>query len=169
MRQFSVEHPRSCWRTPDAVYSLLHSEFDFNIDGAADASNAKCARWLDRASDAFTHDSSASERIFLNPPYSGTKYGEHTLRQWVELAVRWRSQGGIVVMLLPASTSERWFSFASERSDHVRLLTPRVQFVPRDGVRASSNTMGSAVFVMDGVDRPQKIVVWNWRNQNGGH
>lgn len=179
----TLENSRSCWCTPDALYGLLYREFHFNLDGAADESNTKCARWLERVGtnsspicyatrgcigDAFSYRPQTGHAphdvIFVNPPYSGAKYGEQPLLDWCRLFVKWRIQGANVVALLPASTSERWFEFAAEHADHVRLLTPRVKFDPPPGVQASSNAGGNAVFVFDGVERNSKIVVWNWRN-----
>jgi phage N-6-adenine-methyltransferase len=173
------ENPRSCWRTPDSVFILLDREFSFNLDGAAHAHNAKCSRWLGRdgkphrgcLGDAFDYRPSTEPQdvIFVNPPYSGAKHGEAPLLDWCRLFVKWRIQGAVVVALLPASTSERWFEFAAKHADQVRLSTPRVKFIPPPGVVSSSNAGGNAVFVFDGVARSQRIVVWNWRAAwNGG-
>lgn len=73
----------SDWRTPPECFATLHQEFDFGLDGAADARSTHCLYWLGPESpygeDALTVDLVAvgfdphEYRIFLNPPFSRTK------------------------------------------------------------------------------------------------
>ncbi len=96
------------WATPRDLFERLHLEFDFDLDAAADASNALAKEWLgpgsDVASDALRQPwtSWGHKRIFCNPPYS--RVGE-----FVAMAAQAAADGATVVMLLPARTDTRWW------------------------------------------------------------
>jgi len=91
-------------RTPDAIWQPLNDEHGFTIDVAANAENAKCARFYDRAADGLSHRW-AGEVVWCNPPYSD-------LVAWVRKALDEVRYGHCrkVVMLLPANrTEQRWW------------------------------------------------------------
>ena len=93
------------WETPQALFDALHDEFDFGLDAAATAENAKCFRFIEEDShpegstvedDIYgnvgaLHADWASlgswvgrstQAVWLNPPY-GKDIGK-----WIEKAYR---------------------------------------------------------------------------------
>ncbi len=110
------------WGTPEALYLALEKEFQFTIDVAADADNAKCVRFLDREEDALTIEW-AGERVFCNPPYG------RLLAGWLEKGMLAAQDGGAtVVMLLPARTGNRWFHRYCLPHAEIRFIQGRLNF-----------------------------------------
>lgn len=116
--------------TDPALFATLNERFGFTLDVAANASNAKCARYFDPTADGLERPW-AGERVWCNPPYS-------QIRRWVEKAwsewvngVRLASAGPeIIVMLLPANRPEQgwWQDLVEPYRD--RPDTPlRVEFL----------------------------------------
>lgn len=92
------------WATPQALFERLASIWRFTVDVAADAGNAKCARFYDEAADGLAQ-SWAGERVWCNPPYG------RVIGRWVEKAasaVR-DDPTTVVVMLVPSRTDVAWF------------------------------------------------------------
>lgn len=110
------------WHTPEALYLALNREFDFTIDVAADADNAKCDRFLDREADALAIDWSG-ERVFCNPPYG------KDLELWVRKGLESAQDGGAtVVMVLPARTGNQWFHRYCLPHGEIRFIQGRLSF-----------------------------------------
>ncbi len=84
--------------TPE-VFAELHERFDFTIDVAASAENAKLPRFFSEQEDGLAQ-SWSGERVFCNPPYSN-------IEPWLIKA--WESDADLVVMLLPANRTEQKF------------------------------------------------------------
>ena len=106
--------------TPWELYNLLDDEFGFVADMAATPMNTK-------------HHSLAidwpQEPVFLNPPYS-----TQLLRRFVAKAREEALKGCHPVLLLPVSTSSKWwFQSVVPREEtlvtELRFLTPRVPFL----------------------------------------
>ena len=115
------------WETPQDLYDALDQEFEFDIDAAATARNAKCQDYYTLADDALTQDWRTSEHIlhdeyadenderrfgstsvWMNPPYSHCA-------EFVEKAHSQMAHGVTTVALLPSRTDTRWWH------DHVWL------------------------------------------------
>ena len=161
-----ADDSRDDWETPNELFDLINEEFCFSIDGAADKRNFKVSRYYDgvQFEDAFKADP-MFERIWLNPPYG------QGIDAWIDLALRWRANGNLVVLLLPASTDTAWFHKLAEVATVTRLLSPRVQFVHAphcvckacaEGKRGS-NTGGSAVVVLAPGLELGVIQPWRWK------
>lgn len=90
-------------RTPDSLFSQLHTDHRFTVDVAASAINAKLPRYFTKA-DSGLVQSWTAERVWCNPPYS-------ELTPWVCKAWDAMTQEGceLVVMLLPANRTEQRF------------------------------------------------------------
>jgi hypothetical protein len=96
--------------TPPCVFVPLDAEFGFTLDAAANEHNKKCTRHCRRegffigAVQSSNEDglakSWASERVWVNPPFSG-------LRPWVEKA--WDDPAELVCLLLPNNRGEQPF------------------------------------------------------------
>lgn len=67
------------WATPQDFYDQLDKEFHFSLDVAADAENAKSARYFTQSDDGLAQ-SWDNETVFCNPPY-GREIGK-----WVKKA-----------------------------------------------------------------------------------
>lgn len=122
--------------TPPWLFDALHAEFDFGLDAAATADNAKvplycgpdCANparrdgltasWHDVLLDAYGE----LKPVWLNPPYSRGSIWRWTQKATAELAV-----GVTSVILLPADTSTRYFHEFVLQHEH-RFLRTRLKF-----------------------------------------
>lgn len=113
---------------PD-FFAEVNARFDFTLDVAAAAHNAKCARYFTVADDGLSK-SWAGELVWCNPPYSG-------LSDWVKKAwSEWPSTRG-VVMLLPANRVEQawWQDWVEPYRDRpgspltVEFLRGRLRFI----------------------------------------
>lgn len=124
--------------THPSVFAPLNDRFQFSIDVAASAHNAKCERFVTKEQDGLAHPWSG-ERVWCNPPYS-------RIRNWVEKAwEEWRSPNPpeAIVMLLPANRTEQaWWQDLIEpfrdRTDstlRTEFIRDRIRFV-REGARA---------------------------------
>jgi len=103
----------------------LHERFEFTIDVAASAHNAKLPRFYSLEEDGLAQDWSG-ERVWCNPPYSN-------IEPWVE-----KAHGGgaeLVVMLLPANRTEQgWWQrhvepYRRAGSLTVEFLAGRMRFL----------------------------------------
>jgi site-specific DNA-methyltransferase (adenine-specific) len=119
------------WETPFELFDALHEEFGFTLDLAANAQNAKCARWVGPgglAPDLLAYTVGADERGWMNPPYS---------RAQANFVAKAATCGALVVALLPARTDTRMFhryiwdeKVRRPRTGvEVRLLRGRLRFV----------------------------------------
>ena len=148
------------WATPDALFDQLHAEFDFVLDAAASAENAKCRVWYGGCLDALTLDSWASSpcAVWLNPPYS-------RCREFIAKAAEEARKGLTVVSLVPSRTDTRWWhehvwdaSTNRPRAGvEVRFIKGRLRF----GTAKASAPFPSAVVVF----RPLEIA--NGFQKNG--
>ena len=140
--------PNNEHTTPAPLFDTLHHEFDFTLDAAATAANAKCARYFSQEDSAFDHPWSAAERVWLNPPY-----GRGELDRWLAYA---KQQPALVVALIPADTSTTWWHrhIWDEVGHHprtgvsVRFVRGRVKFSDAD----TGAKFGSAVVIFWGTE-----------------
>jgi site-specific DNA-methyltransferase (adenine-specific) len=93
------------WSTPQATFDALHAEFDFQIDLAASAENAKCSGFYSKDMDSLAQAwHVVAARGWLNPPYSRGLCGK-----FIAKAAEERRKGFLTVMLLPARTDTKAF------------------------------------------------------------
>lgn len=111
------------WATPQKTFDALHAEFDFTLDAAAVAENAKCPRFFSPEQDAFKQNW-GNERVYCNPPYG------KPLPLWIKKA--WsecRDNGATVVMLIPARTDTAvWHDIVFPYAAEIRYLRGRLKF-----------------------------------------
>lgn len=131
------------WATPQDLFDRMNERFGFTLDVAADAGNAKCARYFDKVTDGLKQ-SWASEVVWCNPPYG------REIALWVAKARDAALQGATVVMLVPARTDTRWFH------DNVLAAGAEVEFL-RGRVRFG-NAKASAPF-------PSMLVIFRPREE----
>lgn len=114
--------------TPWELYQLLNKEFGFIADMAATKQNAKHEVFYTIEDDSLSIDWPRGP-VFLNPPYS-----RGLLPRFVAKAREEAMKGSKPVLLLPASTSSRWWVKYVSKEDYnlcieIRFLTPRVPFL----------------------------------------
>lgn len=152
------ENPRSCWATPLNIFAAFDKTYDYTLDAAASATNTKCARFYTREMDAFKQTPDG-ERIWLNPPYCGAKFGEKSLSDWADLAIAW-SNDNEVSCCFPCDTGTLWFKRLFTSRGRKTFITPRVSFIPPEGVNESSNR-GPSIVITLGV--PNLIEFYDWK------
>jgi site-specific DNA-methyltransferase (adenine-specific) len=87
------------WATPKRFFHQLNAVFHFTVDVCASASNHKCARYYDIATNGLAQNWDG-EVVWMNPPYG------RTISSWVKKASQTK---GVVVGLLPSRTDPKWF------------------------------------------------------------
>lgn len=92
---------RMDWETPQDLFDALNRRFGFEVDVAAEAHNAKCARFFSPEVDGL---SQRWEGVcWMNSPYG------RDLPRWVEKARRSALEGATVVCLVPVRPDTRWW------------------------------------------------------------
>lgn len=137
---FSSE--RQDWATPWNLFNVLNEEFNFALDAAASAENAKCSPYLTEDDDAFTvcwSDLIGTRAVWLNPPY-GREIGD-----WIEKAYIESKKGCTVVCLVFCRSDTKWWHQWAMKAAEVRLIPGRVTF---EGAQASAPAP-SCVLVFD--------------------
>lgn len=138
-------------RTPAAIFDPLHREFDFTLDAAASADNAKCARYFAPPQDALA-ESWAGERVWCNPPYSH-------LAPWVAKAALEAATAQVIVMLIPANRTEQrfWQEMIEPHRDgrgqiETRFVAGRINFdyPPSATTTASGSPFGCVLVIWHG-------------------
>lgn len=123
--------PNMNWRTPPEIYSLSRFLFTYNgyfLDAAATAENRLCRDHYDEATDALTQEP-ANTIIWCNPPYG------RGIKHWARWAVQCAVRNCEITLLLPVSTSSRWWNeILVPNAKDIAFLTPRVQFIPPAGL-----------------------------------
>lgn len=129
--------PTDSLTTPDWLFNRLNAEFNFTLDTAASADNAKLPRY-------FTVDDNGlrqpwhNETVWCNPPYSGRHLSHWTRKAWRE----YHHHGATVVMLVPVSVSSIWWRKYAVKAE-VFFFHRRIKF----GDTKSSGLRDSALLV----------------------
>ncbi|MDG6894545.1 phage N-6-adenine-methyltransferase [Volucribacter amazonae] len=152
-----TEFNKDSYCTPEYLFNWLNKRFKFDVDGCASKENALCERYLeDDGNGGFlTFDPNDYEppeygylfrpsAIFVNPPYSNPL-------PFVQRATELKQQGYLVVMLLPADKSTKWYGIINEQATEViDIIGGRINFVhPLTGEEVKGNNKGSIVAVFD--------------------
>lgn len=119
-RMFAAACARDERVTPDDLFAELDAEHHFTIDVAADAGNAKCARFYTVEDDGL-QKSWKGEVVWCNPPFS-------EVDKWIAKAKAEGDAGAKVVMLLPANTDTRWFHNIVLPFGDIRYMKGRIRF-----------------------------------------
>jgi phage N-6-adenine-methyltransferase len=108
------------WETPPHIIAELEKEFGtFDLDAAANAENAKAAKFFTAEDDGLSQPWFG--RVWCNPPYSNPK-------PWCQKAVEESKRGCFVVMLLPVCTDTSWFQDFVLPNATLRFIRGRVRF-----------------------------------------
>lgn len=121
------------WLTPKWLFDHFDAEFRFTFDGAARASNTKCARFPEGDGLLVPWH---GETVWLNPPYS-------EIGPWMEkafLSSHALLRPATVVCLVPNAPDTHWWAdWVEGKATEIRLLTRsllptgRVHFEKEDG------------------------------------
>lgn len=156
---------KSTWETPRALFDALNEEFDFHLDAAASASNAKCKLFFTEKNNALEQEwyrpDKGITRIFINPPYTRRGTG-----LWVQKCYDEWNKGATVVALLPARTDttyfHKWIYEPSKRiiGPEIRFLKGRLKFeIDGKPICDKKGRPQSAPF-------PSMIVVWRGESKD---
>lgn len=115
------------WGTPIGFFKLLDKRFNFTLDAAASAENAKCIKFFTIEDDALVQDW-ANNIVFCNPPY-GRK-----LKKWVEKFHReGLKENTTVVALIPARTDTIYFHKFCRHAKEIIFIKGRIKFEGENG------------------------------------
>jgi len=132
--------PTDYWRTPPEVYDPLDAEFNFTLDVCATEDNALCEMYLTEHDDGLKQ-SWANQRCWCNPPYSN-------VTPWLIKACKESTlNNALVVALLKADTSTRWYHTLVSNRAEVRFLDRRVNYIGADGNRAGAPPWPSLIAI----------------------
>jgi phage N-6-adenine-methyltransferase len=108
------------WGTPQAFFDRLDAEFGFTLDVAAQAGNAKCARYFTPEVNGLAQPWEGV--CWCNPPYG------KTIGLWVAKAHDSALLGACVVCLLPVRTDTQWWQRFVLAGAEVRFVPGRLTF-----------------------------------------
>lgn len=109
------------WATPKWLFDELNLEFGFTIDVCASEDNAKCDRYFS-IKDNGLEQSWKNERVWMNPPYGSE------ITAWIKKAHYQQHKAKLIVALLPAKTSTKWFHAYIYNKTELRFLEGRLKF-----------------------------------------
>lgn len=113
------------WCTPPEIFEPLMSEFDFDLDAAADVQTRKLPSYL---CDALGPMEWTGSRIWLNPPYG------RQLEPFVRRAQREAFSGKTIVALIPfRCRADWWHACVIGKATEVRCVRKRIKFLRPDG------------------------------------
>lgn len=150
-----MEFDKDCYRTPKYVFNWLNSRFKFDIDGCATEENNLSYLYIGKdgiVEDFLTFDpldliaelEFSNFTIFVNPPYSNPL-------PFVKRAAELKAWGFLVVMLLPADKSTKWYQVIQQNATEViDIVGGRISFLhPLTGEEVKGNNKGSMIAVFD--------------------
>lgn len=151
-----MEFDKNAYRTPRYLVNWIARRFGgVWVDGCANEHNAVFDVFIGQGSgytdfldfdplDMVMEYADASIAFFVNPPYSNPE-------PFVERAAALRQQGYLVVMLLPADKSTRWYQVIHDNATEViDIIGGRINFIhPITGEEVKGNNKGPMVVVFD--------------------
>lgn len=129
------------FETPPEIFKQLDDIFHFNLDCAANAENAKCARFLNEELDG-TVIGWHNNRCFCNPPFS--KKAEFIKKAYNEVI---NKDCPICVMILPLNCIDTkvWHEYI-EGKFHYEILKGRIAFIdPETKQPKKGNNSGTVI------------------------
>lgn len=165
-----TDFDKDTYQTPKYLFRWLENRFAwFHIDGCSNGKNALRPNWIGPAAEGLDEESLSGQiatdflgddifdylleqvadscdlqRIFVNPPYSNPL-------PFVQRAAELKHAGHLVVMLLPADKSTKWYGVIQENATEViDIIGGRVNFInPITGEEVKGNNKGSMIAVFD--------------------
>ena len=114
---------RDDWETPPELFKTLHSFYNFKIDAAASAENAKCETYFTKEDNGLLQD--WNKTTWCNPPYG------REVALWIQKGCEESEKhNSTVVMLIAARTGTVAFhKYIMNRARHVTFIKGRLNFV----------------------------------------
>lgn len=152
---------KDCWQTPSELIDFMVNRYGaYDLDAAASASNAVCAKFLDEKTNCLKRWWGSKKHVWLNPPFSNPL-------PFVEKAAEQARNGNQIDVLLNADSSTAWFRLAQMRAaeiiwivadidyhvadDEIVIETAhsgRLAFTNADsGAAVSGNSKGQVIFI----------------------
>jgi phage N-6-adenine-methyltransferase len=125
--------------TPDWLFKKLDAIFDFRLDPAATAQNAKCGKFFTKKTNGLVQDWLPWKSVFVNPPYS-----RGSLLPWLTKCADEGDKGATVVAVVPGDHSTKWAKILRERATVRLFLTGRIAF---DVYTAGTKGVGTTIAV----------------------
>jgi site-specific DNA-methyltransferase (adenine-specific) len=158
-------HEKDEARTPASLFKILDAAYHFDIDAAANETNALCPSfhsdkyikgWFlpvrDRVISCLGNALSENwykATYFCNPPYSPGNIESFCKKSYEESL-----KGAVVVMLLPMDSSTQWFHKYCSKAYKWIIFSPRVKFLHPSGIPfEGSPKFGSFACVFDEAGR----------------
>lgn len=180
-RNAQGEYVTDTWATPQEFVARIECIFGiaFHLDVCANAANAKCNYYVDRATDALgsalwrdlylngggtgVTKRSSVLNVFCNPGYSN-------VLPWCERANierLWENSHARTFILAHDNFCGPWFRHAHYHADSIYLLYPRVQFIPPPGEKQSTNARCSTLIIYDPAKQDSRVAAniryLNWK------
>lgn len=141
MAGYIAKSKRDDYGTPWEIFDELHDEFRFTLDVCANAGNCKVEHYFAPGQNGLDRAWS-SDRCWMNPPYSQTA-------TWLKKALEESRKGALVVALVKAATSEKWFQqYVVEPRAEVRFAKKRIKFLQPDGTPEKHSAPFSSCLVI---------------------
>ena len=112
------------WPTPQELFDEYNSEFNFTLDVAATAENAKCAKFYTKEDDGLSQPWDGF--CWCNPPYG------REIPKWLVKAIKETWRGVTTACLIPARTNTTWFHDYCLKYGEVRFIKGRPKFGSAD-------------------------------------
>lgn len=137
---------RQWWRTPQELFGVLHSVFNFTVDACASPDNALLPRFWTKEDDA-AKQSWQGERVFCNPPFGG-----------IAPILAKAPTASVAVFLLPLTALTTRY-FGQTPAPYVLIPPYRIRFTPPEGltVRTISPSLGTVVLLFGEVASNQLV------------
>lgn len=143
---------RDTWATPPEFINWVEAVYGkITLDVCASAHNAKADKYFTEADDGLSQSWETPGWAWCNPPGS-------QVERWVAKALTQPQ----VLILVQQGTETPWFRDLVQGSIEVLLLSPRIQFVPPEGIKKTSNPRNYALAVINGY-RGNTIKLERWK------
>ncbi len=125
------------WETPQKLYNMLNSMFNFTLDPCASPENSKCRKYFTKEEDGL-NNTWKGHTVFMNPPYG------RDIKKWIKKAYEEsRAYDTTVVCLIPARTDTKYWHEYCMKAEKIYFVKGRLKF----GDSANSAPFPSAVVV----------------------
>lgn len=162
MTETVLHNPRQEWQTPQDFFDQVNKEFQFAVDVCATPNNAKCSVFIPPELDALQVDWHAvwpTHRYWCNPGFANLDPWCQKMHHEVRRSSDPDACGCVLGLLSAAPWLTHYcYLFAKE----IRILYPRVQFVPADGIKRSSNSRDNVLIVFDNKVHDGNAVIYPW-------
>lgn len=144
-----TDFDKDTYCTPKYVFNAMNRRFRFDLDACASKENSLCKYFinaeLDITKQSTIDDIDCGMRIWMNPPYSNPM-------PFVKAAIKLMTERDcVVVMLLPADKSTRWFNEAiGVATEVIDVIGGRINFINQvTGDEVKGNNKGSMFVIFD--------------------